>query len=108
MKLSFLLIPAIALILGCFFYFSVACKTGFYMLFAAHRICPVTVMLRFFTALVKKALNTSEILLLSEITSFSLTNVTFTGSLHLSKSNGFTVFQKVLLSLIFLVSRFSK
>ena len=96
MKLSFLLIPAIALILGCFFYFSVACKTGFYMLFAAHRICPVTVMLRFFTALVKKALSTSEILPLSEITSFSLTNGLM---LHLLEV---CTYQKVM------VSQFSK
>ena len=71
------------------------------MLFASYGTSPLTVMLRFFTALVKKSLNTSAILPLSEITSFSLTNVT--GSLHLSESNGFPVFQKVLLSMIFLV-----
>ena len=82
--------------------------TEFFMLFASQRISLLTVMLIFFTALVKKSLNTSPVLPLSEITSFFLTHVTFTGSLHLSESNGFTVFQKVLLSPIFLVSRFSK
>ena len=65
-------------------------------------------MLRFFTALLEKLLNTSAVLPLSGITLLSLSNVTFTVSLHLSESDGLTVFQKVLLSLIFLVSRFSK
>ena len=84
-------------------------KTESFMLFASHRISPLTVMLRLLTTLVKKSLNTSAILpLSSEITSFSSTNVTFTGSLHLLQSYGFTVFQKVLLSLILLLSRFSK
>ena len=65
-------------------------------------------MLRFFTALLEKLLNTSAVLPLSGITLLSLSNVTFTVTLHLSESDGLTVFQKVLLSLIFLVSRFSK
>ena len=45
---------------------------------------------------------------LSEITSFSLTDFAFTGSMHVLESNGFTVYQKALLLLIFLVSRFLK
>ena len=85
-----------------------AFKTGSFMLFASYRISTLTVMLRFFATLIKKSLNTLANFPSSEIISFSLTNVTFTGSLHLMESNGFTVFQKVLLSLILLVSRFSK
>ena len=75
-KLLFLLIPAIALILGCFLYFSMAFKTGSFMLFTLHRISPLTVILRFLTTLVKKSLNISVILPLSEITSSSLKFVT--------------------------------
>ena len=86
-----------------------AFKTGFFfILLASCRISPLIVMLKFFTALLEKLLNTSAVLPLSGITLLSLSNVTFTVSLHLSESDGLTVFQKVLLSLIFLVSRFSK
>ena len=79
-KLLFLLIPVIALILGSSLYFSMPLKTGYFMIFASHRISPLIVTLRFFTTLVKKSLNPSELLPLSEITSFSLTNVSFTES----------------------------
>ena len=92
MKLLFLLVSAIALILGCFLYSSIAVKTGSFMLFASYRISPLTVMLRCFTTLVKKALNTSAILPLSKISSFYLANVTFTESFHLLENNGLTVF----------------
>ena len=40
---------------------------------------------------------------LSEIIWFPLTIGIFPGTLHLLESNGFTVFQKTLLSLVFLV-----
>ena len=73
MKLSYLLIPAIALILRCFLYFSMASKAGSFMLFASHRIFPLTVMLKFFTALVNKSLKTA-ILPLSEISVTSSVN----------------------------------
>ena len=87
MKLSFSLIPTFALILGCFSYFSIALKTRSFMFFVSHKISPMTMMLRFVATLVRKSLNTSAILPLSEITSISLTKVTFIGSLHSLERN---------------------
>ena len=108
LKAPFLLhLVLIARMLGCFSYLRIAFKVGSLTFSIIGSKSEYWEMLRFFTILPKKLLKTSAVSFsVFTISPFSL-KLILSLALNFSDSEGFTVFQKSLLSEIFPSSKFS-